>query len=661
MRYATHAVLIVLSLAVLLLCSPYAVAQSLPTTSADFVSRCQAGGVLRCVGFDSNADISGGYGANSGILPGDMVNPQIDTSVKASGNGSLLFTIPSNSDAGSSGSYFANFSSDLSQQFGENSDFYVQWRQRFSQQYVTTAYAGGDGWKQSIVGTGDKAGCSPSATGSGLCYAACTALEIVTQNQFHRNFAQMYDSCTGSTSHGAFDNFDQAFGSDWQLQPGRAYPYCLYSQGHTSPISYFPSVGNCFAYFPDEWMTFEIHVTTGPRVADEFTNSYVQLWIAREGQPAQLAINWGPYNLSAGSAAENQMFGKVWLLPYNTSKSSSTSYPTAYTWYDELIISTQPIAVYTGNSTTAQPAAGPSISNVSATGITSNSATISWTTAVPASSKVEYGLSTSYGSQTTPDTSLVTLHSAVLSGLAAGTTYNFRVDSSDASGNTVTSANFSFATADFAVTATAASNTTAPASNSATISPGNSESYTMTVNALNGFTGNVSFSVSGVPAAATASFNPASISTTGTTTLVITTSSTTPAGTYALTITARSGSLSHSAQVTLVVKAAVNVNLSADFAESATPSSLSVWHGSDTSSTIAVTPSGGFNSLVKFSVSGLPNSTGISFYPNSITGGGSTLFVLRTAKSTKAGVYTVTVVATGGGISHQTTIKLTVQ
>src|SRR5437773_9459090 len=116
---------------------------------------------------------------------------------------------------------------------------------------------------------------------------------------------------------------------------------CLYDNQGKSPL---PPTGNCFGYFPNEWMTFQVHVKMGPRVNDEFTNSFVQLWIAREGQPSTLVIDWGPYNLSAGSASANQKYGKVWLLPYNTGKDPSVSYPVAYTWYDELIVSTQHIA-----------------------------------------------------------------------------------------------------------------------------------------------------------------------------------------------------------------------------------------------------------------------------------------------------------------------------
>ena len=86
-------------------------------------------------------------------------------------------------------------------------------------------------------------------------------------------------------------------------------------------------------------MTFQVEIQTGPRVGNEFVNSHVRMWIGREGKPSELVMDWGPYNLSAGIATQDQKFGKVWLLPYQTGKDPSVSYPTAYTWYDDLIIS----------------------------------------------------------------------------------------------------------------------------------------------------------------------------------------------------------------------------------------------------------------------------------------------------------------------------------
>jgi len=88
----------------------------------------------------------------------------------------------------------------------------------------------------------------------------------------------------------------------------------------------------------------------------------------------------------------------------------------------------------------------PSISSVSASSITSNSATVTWTTNEASDSQVEYGLTTSYGSQTALNTAMVTSHSQSLSGLSSSTTYHYRVKSRDAAGNLATSGDYTFTT-----------------------------------------------------------------------------------------------------------------------------------------------------------------------------------------------------------------------
>lgn len=89
----------------------------------------------------------------------------------------------------------------------------------------------------------------------------------------------------------------------------------------------------------------------------------------------------------------------------------------------------------------------PTISGRTATNITGGTARITWTTNEPATSLVEYGLTTSYGSSTALDPALVTAHSVTLTGLAPNTTYNYRVHSTDAAGNERISANSTFRTA----------------------------------------------------------------------------------------------------------------------------------------------------------------------------------------------------------------------
>ena len=97
---------------------------------------------------------------------------------------------------------------------------------------------------------------------------------------------------------------------------------------------------------------------------------------------------------------------------------------------------------------------------------------------------------------------------------------------------------------DFTLSATPASET---------VVPGGTTSYTVTIGAQNGFTGTVALSVSGLPAGASASFNPTSISGAGSSTLTVTTTSSTPPGSYTLTNTGTGSSLSHSASVVLTV------------------------------------------------------------------------------------------------------------
>jgi beta-glucanase (GH16 family) len=90
---------------------------------------------------------------------------------------------------------------------------------------------------------------------------------------------------------------------------------------------------------------------------------------------------------------------------------------------------------------------------------------------------------------------------------------------------------------------------------SQTVAPGGTTSYTVTVTPQNGFTGTVAFSASGLPSGATASFNPTSLTGSGSSTLTVRTSTSTPSGSYTLSVTGTSGNLSHSANVVLSVSA----------------------------------------------------------------------------------------------------------
>ncbi len=87
----------------------------------------------------------------------------------------------------------------------------------------------------------------------------------------------------------------------------------------------------------------------------------------------------------------------------------------------------------------------PVISNVQAINVDNSTATITWTTNEDSDSTVNYGLTTGYGTNAA-DATRVTSHSLTLTGLAQGTTYNYRVQSKDAANNTGSSGNLTFAT-----------------------------------------------------------------------------------------------------------------------------------------------------------------------------------------------------------------------
>jgi Putative Ig domain len=188
---------------------------------------------------------------------------------------------------------------------------------------------------------------------------------------------------------------------------------------------------------------------------------------------------------------------------------------------------------------------------------------------------------------------------------------------------------------------------------SQTVTQGSGTSYTVTVTPSGGFAGSVSLSVSGLPSGAGGSFSPNPTS--GSSTLTVTTGSSTP-GTYPLTITGTSGSLTHTTAATLVVAAPA----AGDFSLSVSPSTRSITHGSSTSYTVTVTPSGGFTGSVSLGVAGLP-TTGVTsaFSPNP-TAGSSTLTV-TTSSSTPTGTYPLTITGTSGSLTHTTTATLKVR
>jgi autotransporter-associated beta strand protein len=157
---------------------------------------------------------------------------------------------------------------------------------------------------------------------------------------------------------------------------------------------------------------------------------------------------------------------------------------------------------------------------------------------------------------------------------------------------------------------------------SQTVSAGNSAPFTATVTTNSGYSGSVSFGISGLPANTSAAFSPGSLSGAGNSTLNVTTAASTPAGNYTLTIFATNGAVTASTTVSLTVVGATPVWTGGS-------SSDSYWSDATNWGGIAIAPG---NPLI-FSGSNRPNNTNdtasATAYSNIVFSAGTAAFVLK--------------------------------
>ncbi len=315
---------------------PVTVTVSNSTTStpeADFQARCAAAGVLVCTGWDNASDFtpaSGGGGYADGLYPASDGTYQgtMDTTIKTSGAGSLKFTIR----AGSvhpfaplpAGQWLANFGPSgcgtggvpCPHSFGANSTLYLQFRMRVDDPMLTFNWTtvSDTGWKTFIV-----FGPIPGPS--------CTNTQFVQENSYQHNIFFGYTSC------GTPALVTNGGNTPYNYQQG-AYS-CLYGTNTlTDPT--------CFRYVSNTWITEYWKVTIGSLGT---ASTHFEAWAGFPGQALQKFIdlpNFTFSTLAGGSAGEGLQ--EILLTPYWSGASASTTTPAATMWFDELIISTQPIA-----------------------------------------------------------------------------------------------------------------------------------------------------------------------------------------------------------------------------------------------------------------------------------------------------------------------------
>jgi len=187
-----------------------------------------------------------------------------------------------------------------------------------------------------------------------------------------------------------------------------------------------------------------------------------------------------------------------------------------------------------------------------------------------------------------------------------------------------------------------------------------SVNYTVTVESMNGFELPVNLTVSGLPSGSTFTLSSNSVTPpeNGTVTSILTigTQPTTPGGRFTLTVTGDYKGFKHSATATLVISAAT------DFIMEVSPTSLTVLPGSYGTTTITVTSINNFNSMVVLTMSSLPSGVQPMFNPaqNSPPKNGSftSILIVTAGLSAPVGTHRLTVIGSGGGITHLLNITL---
>lgn len=291
----------------------------LPGSTA-FDLRCQDPNVVYCNAFDTLTADSW-WGNPEGIEAGDGGGPDID-------NGALRFTIPSQSDSSGAGLFMASFTP-----FGPGDSFSVEYKWKADCAFIYESGCSGPRRGYAAIG-GGKTTAKLSIVGEeGLFTSSCTNLEIVG---FHGpdHYLTGYHSCAW------FAGFDEEIGIRWgqaqlNYQPNSAFdcwrmPDVENSDakrdwGFTGP--------NCYYLPADQWITVRYDITIGQWWTLEATipDSNVKMWV-----DGMLLLDHDLFLAPPDTPGNG--YGKVWLLPYMTSKDPAEAHPVAHVWYDELIV-----------------------------------------------------------------------------------------------------------------------------------------------------------------------------------------------------------------------------------------------------------------------------------------------------------------------------------
>jgi hypothetical protein len=297
-----------------------------PATAAlaDFQNRCATTGVIVCEGFDSASEFVPATSPNSGLYsnsgPSNIEIVQ-DTSIYASGGGSLKFPMTANGAPVQDNNWLQTFCSAhppgscTPTVFQQNSDFYIQFRYMVDSGYLQD-------WEACC-------GSSPKIFDVAHHTSSCGQTELTVNNRNGTGMPMAYGDCGGygmyvDTSSGLFSQ-----NTPYNFQSG--YYNCEYPNTPLSP-------GGCFTMPANTWITFYEHVHIGTYSQ---SNSVFELWVAPATQPMQYLIKINDFVVPPPDGGVITGYDAIWFNVYMTDFSGNNQ--AANVWLDEVIVSTNPI------------------------------------------------------------------------------------------------------------------------------------------------------------------------------------------------------------------------------------------------------------------------------------------------------------------------------
>lgn len=187
------------------------------------------------------------------------------------------------------------------------------------------------------------------------------------------------------------------------------------------------------------------------------------------------------------------------------------------------------------------------------------------------------------------------------------------------------------------------------------VTAGQGTNFLITVNQTSGLGPVVQLSVAGAPAGTIVQFVDGALTSAGTVSMSVVTSSATPAGVSQLTVTGSDPSGTQKTSVMLTVNPAPPPP---NFTLTATPGTQATLAGGSVSYSVDVTA--GATSTVSLNVANVPGGATAGFDQNSITGSGTATLTVATTTSLAVGSYPITITGSDSSGTQSITVTLDV-